>query len=41
MLFFDYISALNTIIPSKLVNKLRTLGLNTSLCYWILDFLTC
>jgi hypothetical protein len=29
-----------TIVPSKLINKLRTLGLNTSLCNWILDFLT-
>ncbi|KAK6309885.1 hypothetical protein J4Q44_G00197660 [Coregonus suidteri] len=40
MLFIDYSSAFNTIIPSKLVTKLRTLGLNTSLCNWILDFLT-
>jgi hypothetical protein len=31
---------LNTIVPSKLSTKLRTLGLNTSLCNWILDFLT-
>jgi hypothetical protein len=31
---------MNTIVPSKLINKLRTLGLNTSLCNWILDFLT-
>ena len=30
----------NTIVPSKLITKLRTLGLNTSLCNWILDFLT-
>ena len=30
----------NTIVPSKHINKLRTLGLNTSLCNWILDFLT-
>jgi hypothetical protein len=30
----------NTIVPSKLINKLRILGLNTSLCNWILDFLT-
>jgi hypothetical protein len=30
----------NTIIPSKLITKLRNLGLNTSLCNWILDFLT-
>ena len=34
MLFIDYSSAFNTIIT-----KLRTLGLNTSLCNWILDFL--
>ena len=31
MLFIDYSSAFNTIVPSKLINKLRTLGLNTSL----------
>ena len=40
MQFNDYSSAFNTIAPSKLVIKLRTLGLNTSLCNWILDFLT-
>jgi hypothetical protein len=40
MLFIDYRSALNTIVPSKLTSKLWTLGLNTSLCNWILDFLT-
>ena len=33
-------SAFNTIVPSKLINKLRTLGLNTCLCNWTLDFLT-
>jgi hypothetical protein len=38
MLFIDYSSAFNTIVASKLINKLR--GLNTSLCSWILDFLT-
>jgi len=27
-------------MPAKLVLKLRCLGLNTSLCTWILDFLT-
>jgi hypothetical protein len=27
-------------VPSKLITKLRTLGLNTSLWNWILDFLT-
>ena len=25
-------------MPSKLITKLRTLGFNTSLCNWILDF---
>ena len=40
MLFIDYSSAFNTTVPSKLINKLRTLGLNTSLCNLILDFLT-
>ena len=29
-----------TIVPSKLIPKLRSLGLNISLCNWILDFLT-
>jgi hypothetical protein len=37
MLFIDYSSAFNTIVP---ITKLRTLGLSTSLCNWILDFLT-
>jgi hypothetical protein len=40
MLFIDYSSMFNTIVPSKLINKLRILRLNTSLCNWILDFLT-
>ena len=40
MLFIDYSSAFNTIVPTKLITKLRTLGLNTSLSTWILDFLT-
>ena len=39
MLFIDYSSAFNTIVPSKRITKLRTLGLNTSLCNWILDIL--
>jgi hypothetical protein len=30
-LFIDYSSAFNTMVPSKLINKIRTLGLNTSL----------
>ncbi len=40
MLFVDYSSAFNTIVPTTLVAKLQTLGLNRSLCSWILDFLT-
>jgi hypothetical protein len=39
MLFIDNSSAFNTIVPSKLKTKIRTLGLNTS-CNWILNFLT-
>ena len=31
MLFIDYSSAFNIILPTKLITKLRTLGLNTSL----------
>jgi gmma-aminobutyric acid receptor subunit gamma len=40
MLFINYSSVFNTIVPSKFITKLRTLGLNPSLCNWILDFLT-
>uniref|UniRef100_A0A9J8D6D0 Reverse transcriptase domain-containing protein n=1 Tax=Cyprinus carpio carpio TaxID=630221 RepID=A0A9J8D6D0_CYPCA len=40
MLFIDFSSAFNTIIPQQLINKLVQLGLNTSLCNWLLDFLT-
>ncbi len=40
MLFVDYSSAFNTIVPATQVVKLQTLGLNRSLCSWILDFLT-
>ena len=39
MLFIDYSSAFNTILPSKLIIKLETLGLNPALCNWVLDFL--
>ena len=39
MLFIDYSSAFNTIVPSKLVIKLKTLGLNPALCNWVLDIL--
>ncbi|KAK3509604.1 hypothetical protein QTP70_006797 [Hemibagrus guttatus] len=40
MLFIDFSSAFNTIIPQHLIEKLSLLGQNTSLCKWILDFLT-
>ncbi len=40
MLFVDYSSAFNIIVPATLVAKLQTLGLNRSLCSWIMDFLT-
>jgi hypothetical protein len=40
ILFIDYSSAFNTILLSKLITKLKSQGLNTSLCNWILDFLT-
>ena len=40
ILLIDNSSAFNTIVPTKLITKLRTLGLNTSLCNWILDFRT-
>ena len=39
ILFIDYYSAFNTIIPSKLYMKLIDLKLPFSLCNWILDFL--
>ncbi len=35
-----YSSAFNTIVPIKLAVKLTDLGLNSSLCDWIQDFLT-
>ncbi|KAK0135168.1 putative RNA-directed DNA polymerase from transposon X-element [Merluccius polli] len=40
MLFIDFSSAFKPIIPQKLICKLVKLGLNTSLCNWILDFLS-
>ncbi|KAK3521487.1 hypothetical protein QTP70_006825 [Hemibagrus guttatus] len=36
----QFASAFNTIIPQHLTEKLSLLGINTSLCNWILDFLT-
>ena len=40
MLFLDFSSAFNTIRPQQLICKLDTLGLSTSLCNWLLDFLS-
>ena len=40
MLFIDYSSAFNTIVPSKLIIKLEALDLNPALGNWVLDFLT-
>ena len=39
-LFIDYSSAFNTVLPTKLAEKLLILGLTPSLCSWVLDFLT-
>lgn len=38
LLFLDYSSVFNTIVPHRLAFKLRTLGFN-SLCYWVLKYL--
>ena len=40
MLFIDYSSAFNTIVPFKLIIQFETLGLDPALCNWVLDFLT-
>lgn len=40
MLFVDFSSAFNTIIPQHLVSKLGPLGLSPPVCNWILVFLT-
>ncbi len=40
MLFVDFSSAFNTVSPHKLVQKLSSLGLGSSLWTWILDFLS-
>ena len=46
MLFIDFSSAFNTIIPSQLISKLgalmetKELDINPSVCNWLLDFLT-
>ncbi|KAL2089350.1 hypothetical protein ACEWY4_014038 [Coilia grayii] len=40
MLFIDFSSSFNTIVPQQLILKLDRLGINTSMCNWLLDFLT-
>jgi len=40
MLFIDYSSAFNTVIPGRLVSKLSDLGFSPNICQWIKDFLT-
>ena len=39
VLFIDYSSAFNTIIPCKLFDKLINMSLDPSVCRWILNFL--
>jgi hypothetical protein len=39
VLFVDYSSAFNTIVPGKLYRKLIDLSLPISICNWLLDFL--
>ncbi|KAJ8376440.1 hypothetical protein SKAU_G00070200 [Synaphobranchus kaupii] len=40
ILFLDFSSAFNTVTPNRLVSKLHSFGLNTTICNWTLDFLT-
>ncbi len=40
VLYIDFSSAFNTIVPQRLVEKLSLPGLSTAMCRWILDFLT-
>ncbi len=40
ILFVDFSSAFNTIIPDTLQNKLTQLSVTTSVCQWITSFLT-
>ncbi len=40
ILFVDFSSAFNTIIPDTLQNKLTQLSVPTSVCQWITSFLT-
>ncbi|KAI4888759.1 hypothetical protein NFI96_007105 [Prochilodus magdalenae] len=40
ILFIDYSSAFNTVVPHRLMYKLSSLGLHPTLCDWLLSFLT-
>lgn len=40
ILFIDFSSAFNTILPQQLIEKLLLLGVDLGMCGWILDFLT-
>eukprot|EP00061_Rhincodon_typus_P004092 g21723.t1 len=40
LVLVDYSSAFNTIILSRLISKLRDLGLSSTPCNWIVSFLT-
>ncbi len=40
ILFVDFSSAFNTIVPDTLLNKLTQLSVPTSICQWITSFLT-
>ena len=40
LVYLDFSSAFNNIMPQTLVKKLLLLGLDLSLCNWVLDFLT-
>eukprot|EP00061_Rhincodon_typus_P009766 g33521.t1 len=40
LLLFNYSSIFNFIIPDRLISKLQDIGLGSTLCNWILSFLT-
>jgi len=39
ILFIDFSSAFNTMLPSILIGKIQELGVQSSLCAWIADYL--
>ena len=39
ILFVDYSSAFNTVIPQQLYDKPHLLSIDPSMCYWLMDFL--